>query len=107
VCFCYKDQPVIADREVVPVHCKTRTEHINTLCGQNVVSLLNLAVCILTNEFRSVGKATGRGMNDCGSITREGAIFKIIIMSRPAVRLIQQYMKIYRGGYIYGMFNAA
>jgi len=54
----------------VPVLCKTPTEHINTMCGQNVVSVLNLAVCIVTNELQSVGKATGRGMNDCGSNTR-------------------------------------
>ena len=53
----------------MPAHCKTHTEHINILCGQNVVLVLNLAVCILTTELQNVGKATGCGMNDCGSNT--------------------------------------
>jgi hypothetical protein len=66
---------VNAVREVVPVHCKTRTEHINTVCRQNVASVLKLAVCILTNELQSVGKATGRGMDDCGSNTRTNDFF--------------------------------
>jgi hypothetical protein len=101
VCFCYKDQLVNAVREVVPVHCKTRTKHVSTLCGQNVVSLLNLAVYtyvhILTTERQSVGKAPGRGISDCGSNTRTKAFFKIMIMSGPAVRLIQHYLKISEG----------
>ena len=37
--------------------------------------MLNLAVSILANELQSVGKATGRGMNDCVSITRKDASF--------------------------------
>ena len=75
MCFCQKDQPVNAVREVAPVHYKAHTEHTNTMCGQNVVSLLNLAVCTLTNELQSVGKANGRGMDDCGSNTRTNASF--------------------------------
>ena len=64
-----------AVREMVPVLCKTHTEHINKMCGQNVVSVSNLAVCILTNEHQSVNKATGRGMNDCGSNIRTNVFF--------------------------------
>jgi hypothetical protein len=37
VCFYYKDKPVNAVTEIVPVYCKTHMEHVNTLCGQNVV----------------------------------------------------------------------
>ena len=86
--------------EVVPVLCKNPTENINTTCGQKVVSVLNLAVCILTNELQSVGKATGRGMNDRSSNTRTNAFFfclLIIIMSGQTVRLVQQYLKISEG----------